>query len=391
MDFELTPEQHGIRREVVAFAREHLGRDAAADDLAGRFPREDWRRCAEFGVLGWPVPRQYGGSGFDPLTTMVALEALGYGCTDNGLVFAVNNHLWGCAIYLLLHGTEEQKDRYLRPLAAGTVIGAHALTEPGAGSDILAMTTSAVCDGDGYRLTGGKCFVSNGPVADVFVTIARSGDRPGPDQLSAFVLTSEMPGVSVRREQSKMGLRSTPMGVVEFDNVPVPAASLLGREGTGYSVFASTIEWERSFMFASHVGAMERLLEESISYANARHQFGQAIGAFASVSHQLADMKIRLELARLLLYRVGWRKREGRSGMLDATMAKIFVSESFVQTAMAAVEVRGARGYLVDDGVERQLRDALGGPVYAGTNAVQRGILAELLGVHGALSGGGPR
>ncbi|MEJ8672692.1 acyl-CoA dehydrogenase [Streptomyces sp. MS1.AVA.1] len=162
-----------------------------------------------------------------------------------------------------------------------------------------------------------------------------------------------------------------------------------GREAAGDSVFTSSIEWERSFMFASQVGAMERLLETSVRHANSRHQFGRPIGAFQAVSHPIADMKIRLELARMLLYRVGWLKREGRLALLEATMAKIFISESLVQTAMGAVEVHGARGYLTDDGIERELRDALGGPIYAGTNAVQRGILAELLGVRGALSGGG--
>ncbi|MEU9924066.1 acyl-CoA dehydrogenase family protein [Streptomyces griseoluteus] len=389
MDFELTEEQRRLRKEIVEFAREELGRDAAAHDSSAGFPWEDWRRCADFGVLGWPVPEEYGGRGLDPLTTMVALEALGYGCRDNGLVFAVNNHLWACVIHLLLHGTEEQKNRFLPELSAGTLIGAHALSEPEAGSDMLSMTTTARREGDGYRLYGGKCFVSNGPVADVFVTLARTGGGGcGQDQLSAFLVTSDMPGVHKAREWSKMGLRSTPMGVVEFDGTPVPASHLLGREGAGYQVFTSAIEWERSFMFAAHVGAMERLLETSVRHANARRQFGRSIGTFQAVSHQIADMKIRLELARMLLYRVGWLKREGRLALPEATMAKVFISESLVQTAMGAVDIHGARGYLADDGIERELRDALAGPIYAGTNSVQRGILAELVGVRGALSGG---
>jgi alkylation response protein AidB-like acyl-CoA dehydrogenase len=392
MDFELTAEQHAIRRETIAFAREDLGRDVAEDDRQSRFPREDWQRCAAFGVLGWPVPKEYGGRGLGPLTTIVALEALGYACRDNGLVFAVNNHLWGCVIYLLLHGTEEQKQRFLPPLCAGTHIGAHALSEPAAGSDILSMTTSAERDGDGYRLSGTKCFISNGPVADVFVVLARTGAvTRRQDQLSAFLVRSDMPGVVKKREMPKMGLRTTPMGVVEFDGTPVPAANLLGREGSGYPIFTSAIEWERSFMFASHVGTMERLLEISVRYANSRRQFGRTLGSFQAVSHPIADMKIRMELARTLLYRVGWLKQEGRLALLEATMAKIFISESLVQTAAAAAELHGARGYLEEDGIERELRDALGGPVYAGSNAVQRGILAELLGVGGALSGGEPR
>lgn len=389
MDFELTAAQRTLRAETIAFARRELGKDIAEADRDSKFPAEDWARCAAFGVLGWPVPARYGGRDLDPLSTMIALEALGYGCADNGLVFAVNNHLWGCVIYLLLHGTEQQKARYLPLMCAGRLIGAHALSEPDAGSDILSLRTTARRDGDRYVLNGTKWFISNAPAAGLFVVLARTGhdhDRTQ-DSLSAFLVTTGLPGLNTNRTFTKMGLRTTPMGAIEFDDVSIPAENLLGREGAGYSIFTSTIEWERSFMFAGQVGAMERLLEASIEHANSRRQFGRPIGGFQAVAHPIADMKIRLELARLILYRVGWLKREGRIALLDSTIAKIFVSESLVQTAMAAVEVHGARGYVTDPGLERELRDALGGPIFAGTSAVQRGILAELLGVRGALSG----
>lgn len=390
MDFEITAEQRKLKDDTIAFARRELGANVAEDDRQARFPVEDWAKCADFGVLGWPVPERYGGRGIDPLTTMIALDAFGYGCRDNGLVFAVNNHLWGCAIYLLLHGTEPQKQRYLRPMCEGHLIGAHALSEPEAGSDVLGVRTTAERRGDRYILRGAKWFVSNGPVADVYVVLARTGGGGRTqDQLSAFLVTADMPGVGRAREFSKVGLRTTPMGAVEFDDAQVPAENLIGREGAGYAVFTSTIEWERAFMFAGHVGVMERLLETCVEYAASRRQFGRAIGAFQAVAHEIADMKIRLELARLILYRVGWLKREGRFALPDATIAKIFVSESLVQTAQAAVNLHGARGYLTDLGIERELRDALGGPIFAGTSAVQRGILAELLGLDGALSGNG--
>jgi alkylation response protein AidB-like acyl-CoA dehydrogenase len=388
MDFELTADQRALRAEVTGFARERLGRDAAADDRAAAFPHEDWQRCAAYGVLGWPVPKEYGGSGFDPLTTIVALEALGYGCRDNGLVFAVNNHLWGCAVYLMEHGPEELKQRYLKPMCAGQLIGAQALSEPEAGSDVLSLQTTATRDGDRYLLDGEKWFISNAPVADVFVVFARTGQRgSAQDQLSAFVVTSDLPGVEVVREFGKMGLRSTPMGALRLTGTPVPAENMLGAEGDGYAIFTSTIEWERAFMFAGHVGAMRRLLEASIDHATGRRQFGRPVGAFQAVAHPIADMKIRLELARLLLYQVGWLKREGRMALLESTIAKVFISESLVQTAMAAYQVHGARGYLADWDIEREVRDALGGPIYAGTSAVHRGILAELLGLTGSLSG----
>jgi len=392
MDFDLTAEQRALKRDTIAFARAELGSRVAEDDRQSRFPIEDWRKCADFGVLGWPVPVEYGGRGLDPLSTMIALEALGYGCVDNGLVFAVNNHLWGCAIYLLLHGSAEQKDRFLKPMCQGSLIGAQALSEPEAGSDVLSLRTVAERDGDRYLLRGTKWFVSNGPEADVFVVLARTGGRGGPqNELSAFLVTADLPGVKKVRDFAKLGLRTTPMGEIEFDDVPVPAANLIGREGAGYPIFTSTIEWERSFMFASQVGAMQRLLETSLEHAGSRRQFGRTIGSFQAVAHQIAEMKIRLELARLILYRVGWLKREGRLALLDATIAKIFVTEGLVQTALAAVEIHGARGYLTDLGLERELRDALGGPIYAGTSSVQRGILAELLGLQDVLSGGPER
>jgi alkylation response protein AidB-like acyl-CoA dehydrogenase len=389
VDFGLTEDQRALRTRVIAFARDRLGHSAAADERSGTFPWKDWRACAGHGVLGWPVPAAYGGSGLDPLTTMIALEALGYGCRDNGLVFAINNHLWGCVIYLLEHGSQEQKDRYLKPLCDGSLIGAHALSEPEAGSDMLSMTSTARREGDHYVLNGTKWFVSNAPVADVFVTFARTSERgSAQQQLSAFLVTTDLPGVTKVRDFAKLGLRSTPMGAVQFSETPVPAENLIGQEGAGYSVFSSTIEWERAFIFASHVGAMQRLLESSIDHATSRRQFGRPIGSFQGVSHQIAEMKIRLELARLILYQVGWLKREGRMALLESTIAKIFISESLVQTALGAVQVHGARGYLEDWGIERELRDALGAPIYAGSSSVQRGILAELLGLHGSLAGG---
>ncbi|PZS35293.1 MAG: acyl-CoA dehydrogenase [Pseudonocardiales bacterium] len=388
MDFGLDTEQCRIRSQIIDFAKEQLGHDVAEDDRAGRFSRKDWQKCADFGVLGWPVPAEFGGSGYSPLTTMIALEALGYGCCDNGLVFAVNNHLWGCVIYLLNHGTEDQKNRFLGPLCEGRLIGAHALSEPNTGSDVLSLETTAVRDGDDYVLNGTKWFISNGPVADLLVVFAKTGVAGrGQDQFSTFLVPCDLPGVAKTREFEKMGLRTTEMGAVEFTECRVPVANLLGVEGAGYPIFTSTIEWERAFMFANQVGAMERLLDTSIEHVMSRRQFGRRLGAFQAVAHKVADMKIRLELSRLILYRVGWLKTEGRMSLLDSTIAKIFVSESLVQTAMAAVEVHGARGYVSDAGIERELRDALGGPIYAGSSAVQRGILAELLGLDGGLSG----
>ncbi|PXX56297.1 L-prolyl-[peptidyl carrier protein] dehydrogenase [Nocardia tenerifensis] len=388
MDFELSPGQRELRTRIIDFARAELGGELAESDRTGTLAWQDWKRCAEFGVLGWPVPAEYGGSGLDPLSVMIALEALGYGCPDNGLVFAINNHLWGCVIYLLEHGSRQQKERYLPRLCSGALVGAHALSEPEAGSDVLSMRTTAVRDGEHYILNGTKWFVSNGPTAGLYVVFARTGGAGrSPNRLSAFLVPADLPGVRKSRRFGKMGLRGTEMGEIEFVDCRVPVADLIGTEGAGYPIFTGTIEWERSFMFAAQAGAMQRLLDRSIEHARSREQFGRPIGAFQGISHKIADMKIRLELSRLILYRVGWLKSQGRFALEDATIAKIFVSESLVQTAMAAMEIHGARGYLDDFGIERELRDALGGPIYAGSSSVQRGVLAELLGVRGGLAG----
>jgi alkylation response protein AidB-like acyl-CoA dehydrogenase len=382
MDFALTSNQRALRDRVVTFAREQLGKQAAEHDRNGTFDRDGWWACADFGVLGWPIPTEYGGSGFDPVTTMVAFEALGYGCLDNGLVFAVNNHVFACAAYLLDHGTAAQRAHWLPLLRDGSMVGAHALSEPDAGSDMLSLRTSAVREGDRYVLTGTKMFISNGPVADLFVVFARTSETAAAQQaLSAFVVPRDTPGLTVTRQIPKAGLRSTPMGEVTFDGCAVPVEHRLGVEGAGYRMFTATMEWERGFMFASQVGVLARLVDRCVAYASDRRQFGQAIGSFQAVSNKIADMRVRLELARLLLYKVGWLKSQGRLAMHEVSMLKLYVSESLTASALDAMQIHGARGYTEELGIERELRDAVAGTIYSGTSEIQRSIIAGLLGL----------
>jgi alkylation response protein AidB-like acyl-CoA dehydrogenase len=381
MDFGLTSEQVALRRRVERFAAT-LGTKVAEHDRDETFDADGWQACAEFGVLGWPVPTEYGGSGYDPLDTIIACEALGYGCPDSGLTFAVDNHLWACVIYVLKHGTDEQKARFLPALANGSLIGGFALTEPGTGSDILAVTTSARRQADGYRLDGVKCYISNGPTAGFFVVVARTADASaGQRALSAFLVPRDTPGLRGRRTISKAGLRGTLMGEIEFSNCVVPADNLLGREGGGYQVFTSTIEWERGFMAAPQIGRLRRILETCVAYVGERQQFGHPIGSYQAVAHRLADMQVNLELARLLLYKVGWLKKQGQMALLEAAMLKLFASESLVEGAMAAVRVHGARGFVADLPIERELRDAVGTVLYGGTSDIQRNVIARLIGV----------
>jgi alkylation response protein AidB-like acyl-CoA dehydrogenase len=382
MEFAWTREQLILKDSIIAFAREQLNDRVIERDRAGEFNREGWQRCAAFGLLGLTIPVEYGGQGHDPLTAMLALEGLGYGCTDNGLVFVINNHLWSCAISILDFGSEAQKQRFLPPMCRGELLGGQVLTELEAGSAAFTMQTTATRDGDAYLLNGTKTFLTSAPIGDLFIVYARTGAAGSAQEaFSAFIVTSDLPGLHLTKEWDKSGLRTAPMGQLTFDHCRVPADRLLGVEGMGQSIFQSTIEWERSFFFASQVGVMERLLDQSVAYAQQRRQGGKPIGSFQSVSNKLVDMKLRIELAKLLLYKIGWLKREGRTAFLEASLAKLFISESHVQASLDAIQIHGARGYMTEYGIERELRDAVAGTLYAGTSEIQRDIIARLLGL----------
>lgn len=382
MDFSWNKEQIAIREEIICFVREKLTHDVRRGDRDSQFPQEAWTECANLGLLGFPIPRAYGGRGLDPLTTMIAFEALGYSCKDNGLIFAINNHLWACAMYILNFGSEDQKRQYLPGMCNGSLIGAHALTEYEAGSDILGMRCRAVREGASYVINGTKTFISNAPIADIFIVFAQTGSLADSSPvLSAFIVTKDLPGFTCVKEWEKAGLRTDPMGELRFENCLVPVENLLGPEGGGYTAFLTTIEWERAFLFASQVGSMERILEECVEYISQRKQFGRPLGSFQSISNKVADMKVRLELARLMLYKVGWLKQQGRIALAEASIAKLFITESLIQTALDAVQIHGARGYMAEYEIERELRDALAGTIYGGTSEIQRRTITDLLGL----------
>jgi hypothetical protein len=382
MDFLFTDEQKILRDNIVRFAREVLNPGVADRDREQAFSRELWRKCAELGIQGLPVPEQYGGSGCDPLTCAIGLEALGYGCKDGGLVFSLCAHLLSCVVPLWQHGNEEQKRRYLPGLCNGTLIGVHAMTEPGSGSDAFALRTRAEPHGSGFRINGTKTFISNGPVADLVIVFAMTDPKKGyHGGVTAFLVESNAPGFSAGAKFEKMGLRTSPIGELVFTDLYVPAEAILAGVGAGSAVFTSAMDWERICLFASHVGATERLLETSIAYARTRNQFGQLIGKFQAVSHRIADMKVQLEAARLLTYRAAWRLEHARSASLDAAMTKLFVSESLVQAALGTVQIHGGYGYMAEYEVERALRDAVGSTLYSGTSEMQRNIIARWLGL----------
>lgn len=381
MDFGFTKEQKELREGIVAFAKGALNENLVERDVAGEFNRKGFKQCAEVGIQGLPVPKQYGGLGLDTVTTVGVLERLGYGCRDNGLVFSINAHMWTLAIPILHFGTDEQKERWLPSLCNGDVVGGNAMTEPSSGSDAYSLTTSARRDGDDYILNGNKIFVTNGSVADCALVYASTDPEKGPAGISAFIVEKGTPGFRASGHTEKMGIRTSPMADLFFDDCRVPAANRLGVEGDGTSLFTHSMTWERACILASAVGAMDRLLETTIRYAKTRKQFGQAIGKFQMVSSRIVDMKLRVENARNMLYRTAWLRDQGKSIFLESAMTKLHISESWIACAQDAMHVQGGYGYMRESEVERELRDALGSRIYSGTSEIQRVLIASLLGL----------
>lgn len=381
MDFEWSEEQLAFRQAVLEFSRQQLNHDVLTLDQEHGFSREAWKRCAEFGIQGLPIPEQYGGQAADPLSIMLAMETLGYGCRDNGLLFSLNAQMWSCEIPLIRFGTEEQKQKYLPGLADGSLIGVQGMSEPGSGSDAFAMSTTARLEDDRWILNGSKTYITNAPVADVFVIFASTDKSRGAFGLSAFLVDRTTPGLTVGAPFKKMGLRTSPMSELAFSDCAIPAGNLLGKPGSGMAIFNHSMDWERGCILASAVGTMQRQLEDGVRYARERRQFGKPIGHFQAVSHRLVDMKVRLEAARLLLYHLGWSMTKSTSNPLESAMVKLFLSESFVQSGLDSIQVHGGYGYMEEAEIERDLRDAIASRIYSGTSDIQRNLIAQFMGL----------
>ncbi|MBC6994134.1 acyl-CoA dehydrogenase family protein [Neolewinella lacunae] len=383
MDFSWPEAYLTYQQSVTDFATAELGAQHLNNDAQQQFPRQDWERCAAFGIQALALPAAYGGplEKVDFLRAILAMEALGRGCADNGLAFALNAQMWTVMTPILHFGNAAQKERYLPAMAQGRSIGAHALTEPDAGSDVMSMQLSARKTDTGYVLNGTKALITLGPIADVVLVFANARPERGSWGISAFLVERGTPGFSSSEKMSKMGMRSIPFGSLTFTDCHVPASSLLGTEGLGFSIMNHSLEYDRCAILASQLGAMERQLETAIAFARQRKQFGQAIGGFQAVSHRIADMKLRLETSRLLLYKTAWLKQQGKAARLEAALLKLQLSEAFVASSLDAIRTHGGAGYLHDYGVEKDLRDAVGGVLYAGTSDIQRNIIAKLLGL----------
>lgn len=375
--------QRSLTAAALAFAKKNLDPGTAerekSDPVKDPAWRALWQNCGDFGLFGLGAPEEYGGAGHDVLTTIMALEAIGQGCRDNGLTLAINGHIWTVLYPILAFGTDAQKKKYVPGLCDGSLVGAHGLTERETGSDAMKMTTTARERDGGFVLNGAKAFVGMGPACDLAIVFAKTDPDKGAWGVSAFLVEASDAGFIRGAADEKMGLRTVPLGPLGFDNCWIPKDRLLGPVGAGMSIFQHTMEWERCFIFSSHVGAMARQLKDCTAYARSRETFGAPIIDHQSVSNRLADMRLRLETSRLLLYRAASLKDKKRPATLEAAMAKLHISEAFAASSLDAVRIFGGRGYLSADGVERDLRDATAGLIYSGTSDIQRQIIARLL------------
>ncbi len=376
MSFVLTATQTELRDRHVDLGRELDALIAGRDDP---LPPSAWAWCGEQGLLGMPVARSMGGGGMSALEAVLAMEGLGTGCRDLGFLVAANAHLWGTALPLSSLGTDEQRSRHLPGLLDGTCVGAHCITEPDAGSDIHEMRTTLRVDGTELVLSGHKHFITGAVRAGLFLVYARD-PAAGDDALSAALVPADSPGLTVV-DQPKLGLRGAPIGEVLLEDCRVPRANLLGKPGAGMAQFATALEWERACIFAPFLGTMRRQLERTIRHARRRRQFGQPIGRFQSTGNRIVDMRMRLDIGRLLLYRTASLKEGGRRAPLEASEAKLYISEAFVSSSLDAMQVRGGAGYLSDSAEARDLRDAPAGTLFSGTSEIQRVIIARFLGL----------
>jgi alkylation response protein AidB-like acyl-CoA dehydrogenase len=381
VDFNLTADQLSLAERTLEFARSQLNEGFATREREHRFGHQQWRSCGEFGLLGLSVPARYGGLGLDVLSTALAIESFGQGCEDTGLVFSACAHLLAAAMPIAEHGDDAIRERLLPRLATGELIAANAITEAEAGSDVYALSTTARREGGDYVLSGAKTYVTNAPVADVFVLYARTSPADGYLGLSAFVVRRGTPGLEVGPSLVKMGLTTSPVAAVLLSDCRVPAASRLGPEGAGREIFGSSMQWERSCLFAAYIGVMERQLARTLEHVRTRRQFRRPLSRHQAVAHRIADMKLRLEAARLLLYRACWMLDQGQDAALEVSLAKLAISEAAIASGLDAVHLHGGAGYLHETGAERGLRDALPAAIFSGTSEIHRDLIARSLGL----------
>ena len=377
MSPSLFPRPTELYAEARRLAAARLGRPP---DTPDGFDRRAWGFLADFDLFQMPFPERVGGLELAAEEVCDVLEGLGAGCTDYSLLFAAGAHMWAVIKPIVDFGSAEQHQRWLPPLMSGALIGAHAASEAGSGSDVMSMQTRYREADGGFVLDGSKLWVTNAPVADLFLIFATADPRLHFRGISAFLVPRSTAGLEIAPAEIKMGLGGAPLAALYLDGCAVPADALLGKPRHGSRIFQTSLAWERTFIQAPQIGVMRRQVERAIEHAVQRRQFGQPIGKFQAVSHRIVDMLVRYWQGRLIL-RMAARELLDRQETAFAAMSKLVLGEAALATHLDAVRTFGATGYMRESGVERDVRDALGGTLYSGTSDLQRNILAAALGL----------
>lgn len=374
MNFLLTKEQELVRQMVREFAENEVKPLAAEIDRTERFPMETVEKMAKYNMMGIPFPVEYGGAGGDVLSYIIAVEELSKVCATTGVILSAHTSL--CASLIKEHGTEEQKKKYLIPLAKGEKLGAYGLTEPNAGTDASGQQSNAVLDGDHYVLNGSKIFITNGGVADIFVVFAMTDRSKGTKGISGFIIEKGFKGFSIGKIEDKMGIRASSTAELIFEDCIVPKENLIGQEGKGFGIAMKTLDGGRIGIAAQALGIAEGALQEAVNYMSERKQFGKPLSKFQGLSWMVADMDTKIEAARYLVYKAAWNKDNGLPYTLDAARAKLYAAEVAMEVTTKSVQLFGGYGYTKDYPVERMMRDAKITEIYEGTSEVQRMVIS---------------
>jgi alkylation response protein AidB-like acyl-CoA dehydrogenase len=376
----LSEEHEMIRREARRFAQEEIAPIAAQFDETGDFPSQTIKKMGAMGFMGIEIPEAYGGAGLDTLSYVLALEEICKADASHGTIMSVNNSLFSFGI--LKFGTEEQKQKFLVPVASGEKVGAYSLTEPMSGSDAATMRTRAVLDGDHYVINGLKSWVTSGPVADFIVLFCITDPEAGHRGITAFLIDADQPGFSRGKKEPKLGIRASATSEILFEDYRCPVAHRLGEEGQGFKIAMTVLDAGRIGIASQALGISEAAYEASLQYVREREAFGQKIGQFQGIGFKLADMKTRIEAARLLIYQAALKKerakKTGERFTLEAAMAKLFASETAMFVTHAAVQIHGGMGYSKEFPIERYFRDAKITEIYEGTSEIQRLVISRL-------------
>jgi butyryl-CoA dehydrogenase len=375
MNFELTEEQRMVQEMARNFSQQRVLPLAAELDQAGRFPQELVREMAQLGLMGMMVPAEYGGSGLETLSYVLALEEVARGCASTAVIMSVNNSL--VAGPILHFGTEEQKKRYLVPIARGEKIGCYCLSEPNAGSDSANQQTSAVLQGDKWVLNGTKNFITNGKEAHTAIVFASNDREKRHRGITAFIVDTENPGWKITKLEKKLGINASSTAQIVLEDCQVPKENVLGEVGGGFKVAMHTLDGGRIGIATQALGIARAALEESIQYAKQREAFGQPIASLQAIQFMIADMATRIDAARLLVWRAASLKDKGLRMSKEASMAKLFASETAMWVTTKAIQVHGGYGYIKDYPVERHFRDAKITEIYEGTSEIQRLVIAK--------------